>query len=260
MENLESYFTEFTTLIGAQQFSSTDLNYSILNHHTTQLKLLSDIGNSSIFIFDLCKKEHVFSAGLYGKLVNLNDRSVEGIFSFFNDTVHQDDSITLIKRWITSIKLCYAISPEERKDYKIINDYRIKNGKGKYIRVIDQHQVLELDAQGNIWLAVCFIDISPDQDKYTGVRSSVVNFKTGELVWDALNKVKNTGSTSIKLSPREKEILSLIKDGYLSKEIAVKLSLSVHTVNTHRQRILEKLKVDTSIEAIKYSSDLGLLE
>lgn len=258
MENLESYFTEFTALIGTQQFSSNDLNYSVLNDHTNQLQLMSNIGNSSIFVFDLCKKEHVFSTGLYGALVDKNDKSTNGIFSFFNHTVHQEDAVTLLKRWITSIKLCYAVAPEERKNYKIINDYRIKNRKGEYIRVIDQHQVLELDTQGNIWLAVCFIDISPDQDKFTGVRSSIVNFKTGEVVWEALEK-KNPENTLIKLSSREKEILSLIKDGFLSKEIAEKLSLSVHTVNTHRQRILEKLKVDTSIEAIKHSSNLGLL-
>lgn len=260
MENLRSYFTEFTTLIGTQQFNLDELNYSVLNNHTSQLKLLSEIGNSSIFIFDLCKKEHVFSSGLYETLVDEKDKSAKGIFSFFNHTVHQEDSVTLLKRWITSLKLCYAIAPAERKNYKIINDYRIKNKNGEYIRVIDQHQVLELDSQGNIWLAVCFIDISPDQDKYTGVRSSIVNFKTGELVWEALSKEKISEQNPIKLSSREKQILVLIKEGYLSKEIAEKLCLSVHTVNTHRQRILEKLNVDNSIEAIKYSSDLGLLE
>ncbi len=258
MENLESYFTEFTELIGIQQFNSNELNYSILNNHTTQLKLLSELSNSSIFIFDLCRKELVFSSGLYAKLVDENDKSANGILSFFNHMVHHEDSVTLLKRWINSLKSCYNISPAERKNYKVINDYRMKNSKEEYIRVIDQHQVLELDKQGNIWLSVCFIDISPDQDKYTGVRSTIVNFKTGELVWEALNKQKNT--ENIKLSTREKEILSLIKEGYLSKEIAEKLFLSVHTINTHRQRILEKLKVDTSIEAIKYSSELGLLE
>ena len=78
-------------------------------------------------------------------------------------------------------------------------------------------------------------------------------------MWEALEKTKEE-HIPIKLSPREKQILSLIKEGYLSKEIAEKLFLSVHTVNTHRQRILEKLNVGTSIEAIRYSSNLGLLE
>jgi DNA-binding NarL/FixJ family response regulator len=35
--------------------------------------------------------------------------------------------------------------------------------------------------------------------------------------------------------------------------------LSIHTVNTHRQRILEKLNADSPIDAIRYASSLNLL-
>jgi len=51
----------------------------------------------------------------------------------------------------------------------------------------------------------------------------------------------------------------LVKDGFLSKEISDKLSISTHTVNTHRQRILEKLGVNNSMEAINYAAQLGLI-
>lgn len=61
------------------------------------------------------------------------------------------------------------------------------------------------------------------------------------------------------LSPREIEILQMVKDGLLSKEIAEQLCISIYTVNTHRQRILRKLDVSNSIEAIKYASAVGLL-
>ena len=37
----------------------------------------------------------------------------------------------------------------------------------------------------------------------------------------------------------------------MSKEIAILLSISIHTVNRHRQNILSKLKADTSIEACR---------
>ena len=42
------------------------------------------------------------------------------------------------------------------------------------------------------------------------------------------------------LSDREYEIVKLIKSGYNSEQIAEKLFLSKHTVNTHRNNILEK--------------------
>ncbi|HET6225950.1 MAG TPA: LuxR C-terminal-related transcriptional regulator [Bacteroidia bacterium] len=258
MENLKNYFTEFITLMDVQQFNSNELNYSVLKNHKTQLKQLSNVGNSSVFVFDLCKKEHVFSSGLYENFIDKTDRSVNGILNFLDQTVHVDDSITLIKRWITSLKLCYTAPLSERKNYKIINDYRIKNKNGEMVRVVDQHQVLELDAQGNIWLSLCLIDISPDQNKNQGVKSSIVNFKTGDVIWEDLAEEKEVVNQPA-LTSREKEILLLIKEGFLSKEIAKKLFLSVHTVNTHRQRILEKLDVNNSIEAIKSARNLGML-
>ena len=63
-----------------------------------------------------------------------------------------------------------------------------------------------------------------------------------------------------RLSPRERRVLELVRDGLLSKEISEQLAISVHTVNTHRQRILEKLNAGNSMEAVRYAQRLGLLE
>ena len=49
----------------------------------------------------------------------------------------------------------------------------------------------------------------------------------------------------------EREVLALAKEGMFSKEISEKLNISIHTVNRHRQNILEKLQVDNIIEAMK---------
>ena len=61
------------------------------------------------------------------------------------------------------------------------------------------------------------------------------------------------------LSKREKEILLLIEEGKSSKEIAETLSISVNTVNRHRQNILEKLQVDNSMQACRTARELKLL-
>lgn len=53
-----------------------------------------------------------------------------------------------------------------------------------------------------------------------------------------------------KLSVREREILSLLSEGYRYKEIAHKLSLSTETVRTHIRNIYEKLQVNSRTEAI----------
>ena len=53
-----------------------------------------------------------------------------------------------------------------------------------------------------------------------------------------------------KLSVREEEILKLLAQGYLYKEIADQLSISLDTVRTHIRRIYEKLHVRSRTEAV----------
>lgn len=56
------------------------------------------------------------------------------------------------------------------------------------------------------------------------------------------------------LSPREREVLELLARGYLYKEIADSLSISVPTVNTYIRRIYEKLHVRSRAQAVaKYA-------
>ncbi len=52
------------------------------------------------------------------------------------------------------------------------------------------------------------------------------------------------------LSPREREVLELLARGYLYKEIAESLHISVPTVNTHIRRIYEKLHVRSRSQAV----------
>ena len=55
------------------------------------------------------------------------------------------------------------------------------------------------------------------------------------------------------LSAREIEIVKLIAQGLIAKEIAEKLHLSTHTVYTHRKNIMKKLNLNTSSELVMYA-------
>ena len=68
-----------------------------------------------------------------------------------------------------------------------------------------------------------------------------------------------TGNGNV-LSPREKEVLSLISRGLSSKDIAKALGISVYTVSRHRQNIIEAMKVRNSTEACKMASLPGILQ
>ena len=144
---------------------------------------------------------------------------------------------------------------ECRKDYKHIFEFRILNAKKKYVRVISQHQVLEIDEIGNPFLVLGVVDLSPDQKDMDEIKFRLVNNKTGEMTPFPL-----TEETNIKLTKREVEILKLVNKGMFSKEISDSLSISIHTVNNHRQNILQKMNTDNVVEAINYARKLGLLD
>jgi DNA-binding NarL/FixJ family response regulator len=52
------------------------------------------------------------------------------------------------------------------------------------------------------------------------------------------------------LSPREREVLDHLAQGYLYKEIAARLAISYDTVHTYVRRIYEKLQVHSRTEAV----------
>ena len=61
------------------------------------------------------------------------------------------------------------------------------------------------------------------------------------------------------LSPREMQIIRLSAEGLSAAQIAEKVSLSVHTVNTHRQRIYAKMNVRSVSEMLHVASQLGII-
>lgn len=245
---------EYADMLNQQVFDETLLDYSILDRHIPFLTQLSQTGNSGITVFDLFRKQHVFTSYNFSTLFGFDMQELQQNGNdYFDSRIHPEDYVQILKLGIRMFRFCFPLPASEKKDYKMINEFRIRNADDKYVRVIEQHQLLELDAKGNIWLALGIIDISPNQEENSGVRSQILNFKTGRIV----NLEKQ--DSQIRLTQREKEILSLIKDGYLSKEISEKLSISLHTVNTHRQRILEKMNADNSLEAVNYASKLGLV-
>lgn len=61
------------------------------------------------------------------------------------------------------------------------------------------------------------------------------------------------------LSPREREILRLLAEGYSNKEIAEKLVVSPSTVHTHRSNLMEKLELSNRRELIQYARQRGFI-
>ena len=62
------------------------------------------------------------------------------------------------------------------------------------------------------------------------------------------------------LSDREREVLRLLALGHTNQEIAKMLYISVRTAETHRAHIMQKLRLSTRAELVRYALAQGLLE
>ncbi|HKG45068.1 MAG TPA: response regulator transcription factor [Gaiellaceae bacterium] len=62
------------------------------------------------------------------------------------------------------------------------------------------------------------------------------------------------------LSEREAEVLRLLALGHTNQEIAKQLYISVRTAETHRAHIMQKLRLSSRAELVRYALDHGLLE
>ncbi|MGD9494822.1 MAG: response regulator [Armatimonadota bacterium] len=60
------------------------------------------------------------------------------------------------------------------------------------------------------------------------------------------------------LTDREREVLQLVAEGYTTKQIAEKLYVSVKTIESHRQNIMDKLEIHSIAELTKYAIREGL--
>lgn len=230
-----------------------EIDYSILEKRKNDWIKLSEVTHSIVLVFDCYTNKFVFVSDNIPKLYGLDSRRlfIHGHQPVI-EVIHPDDIDygLLVRKKIYSI--LRSFSNEEKRNYKAIHEMRIRNIRGEYIRIIEQEQVLELDKSGNIWLMLSVIDVDASHESEI-TKSHLYNFKTGEQIFIDLSDTLDEPLTN-----RELEVLRFMKKGLLSKEIAETLKVSINTVNSHRQNILQKLKANNSIEAVTFAQRLGL--
>lgn len=85
------------------------------------------------------------------------------------------------------------------------------------------------------------------------INQDVANY-VGDILIERGRKIADIG-----LTQREIQIIRLSAEGLTAAEMAEKLFLSVHTVNTHRQRIYAKMDVKNVSDMLHTASELGII-
>ncbi|AYH43259.1 response regulator transcription factor [Azoarcus sp. DN11] len=79
-----------------------------------------------------------------------------------------------------------------------------------------------------------------------------------QVVESYMNRVGDEQGTAVQLTPRQREILQLIVEGFSTKDIAARLHLSTKTVETHRTKLMERLDIHDIPGLVRYAIRVGI--
>lgn len=94
-----------------------------------------------------------------------------------------------------------------------------------------------------------------DQDLLDAVRSGIQLDRQGRKERAELAELRDGLR---QLTPREREVMSLVVAGLLNKQIALRLGTSEKTIKIHRSHVMQKMRADSLADLVKMSQKLGI--
>ena len=162
--------------------------------------------------------------------------------------VHEADQEDLHSCFNFTHNYLESVLPEQHDQYRCIFHYRIKKSNGQYIYLHDEKAVLNLAGSGNLYY-VLFKDISAEK-VFSGVK---IELYKRDLVMRKIDEYKPSSDRN-PLSKREGELVTLIKQGLSTKEIAWYLKISHHTVRNIKSKLFEKFNVNNTVELLNMTA------
>ncbi|MBL3655833.1 response regulator transcription factor [Fulvivirga sediminis] len=240
-----------------QTFENTDEDSLCLRYQSIA-KMYAEVENAIAVLSDLkTKKSLIYYGGISSLITKTTNHIEKQIHSIWEDEIldklHPED---LKKKQALEYYFIYFLKDlptTEWKNYYTAIHLRIRNNSGEFIKLL--HRMFYATEGDSLRLALCIYNLSGKSlNTLIHEKGLIINSTNGSTrPYNDFNYVDI-------LSGREKEVLRLIAQGKMSKEIAELLNISLNTVNRHRQNILQKLRVKNSIEAYRMAKVLELIE
>jgi len=170
----------------------------------------------------------------------------------YYDRMHEADIEDYSKALQLISKIYQEAAPQERHKHRFVFNYRMRHADGRYIHLHDEKAMLPIREEMNLYYML-LRDIS-DETPFAGVKMTC--YKDGKK----LAEYNASAEATSQLSPREHELLPLMKQGFSTKEIAGMLGISHNTVRNMRQKLFQKFQVNNAIELLNRSAVMAVQE
>lgn len=255
MNLVEKSVKEYTEAVKKINIKPENVDYKIAERFLPFFRLIDKLKTSIIIVTDFHKGNYFYVSERFNKMFGFEKNKVPDMNQlWFRKRFHPNDYIINVAG-IEFHKFIMQQPAENRKNFKLTHDFRMRNESNQWIRLLVQDYILETDKLGNPWLIMKLCDTSPMQDVNAPATSVCRNIQNNEVIFSLEGSQHITENISV----REKEVLKLIADGMKSNEIAEKLFISSNTVNNHRRNMINKLKVSNTTEAVKLAIKLGII-
>lgn len=241
-------FSELDSLLKEQAQGPVSLSGRRMDEFA---ECLAKLTNAIVVVSDLAEGTSSIACGVFADELGLEDYSNENsiwekrILAMMNPA-EQEAKIIAELRFFHYVRHL----GRRRSRYYMMSKLRFTTASGRSLEVLHRmYYVYGSDGQ-SVRYAVCVYE--PLSVDFKG-KSVAVDSLTGH------RQELDSGTDAKILSVRERQILALIDSGLKSRDIAERLSISPHTVSRHRQEILAKMQVKSSIEACRMARSMELI-
>ncbi|WP_281336961.1 LuxR C-terminal-related transcriptional regulator [Flavobacterium eburneipallidum] len=216
-----------------------------LEFHKQLLNLLQ-VGPFYYFIFNIFQGEFDFISDSVKEVLGYEPQ--EMTTRFLLENVHPEDKDYLLHYENKSIAFFKSIPFEKIKNYKAQYDFRIKTKNDTYIRILQQ--IIPIDYNETNFYKSLGLQTDISHIKKEGIPCFSIIGMNGEPSYHNIKDSTVFTKTYDIFTKREREVLKLIVEGKSSKAIADELNISLHTVNTHRKKLLTKADCKSPIDLV----------
>lgn len=238
----------------------SQINYSEIFKSNPLTDLFSVLTKASFYIIDHSTLNWVFvsDAILYQTGYSANDFRTEG-FDLQKKIIHSD-YFDFSFNYANCMALAKIEGQEGSKKQQVLysTEYLVQKKDGSFYKNLQQSMILNVDANGKVVLSV-HVNHDISFLKKSNMANTTILLPDGIVYSQAYNAQTNKLIDYGKISTREIEVIKELALGLESKQIAEKLFISHHTVDTHRRNLLDKFNCRDTSALIVYCKLCGII-
>lgn len=233
------------------EYSKRYVDLEIGERNISGLESINLSESELIYVIDFSLNGISFAKG-FKEFLGYDDKLIT--LEKYMNLMHPED-VDLVSRIGKATILHTAANPTESIDDVLYLSFRIRKKGGNYLKVLSQSSIFELDVNGDMVSSL----VKVSDMSFMGENDIVKHKFIAANLDEEKFKKEVFGDNYGLFTPREQEIIQEIDRGLSNIDIGKLLHISVHTVTTHRKKIMKKSGCHSKEELLLFCRKNGVV-